>query len=309
VAEYNPQQMEAKWQSAGLKRASFETDVDPAKPKYYAAGNAAVPSARSHGHMPTTPLATCGARKAHAWLQRPASHGLGRFRLARRKRRHQEQTRTRARDQQQHANFSASCAVSAQLTTGGANFHLRAGNTIAGTNGFSCACSSAASPPQEESCQLVPEVLHRAGQRAGRKRRLLRRHEDTLVESAKSSMVPEDHHYAEQLLDDLKQLEGGCPERSSPCSATRIGKSIGARVKFAVGRCCRRRTHRSLHHAHRYHLRRQRHHPRAHASTDATLIAGSPQEKDAQVKLAQMRQTSVKAEDSPRRKDRHFTGR
>jgi leucyl-tRNA synthetase len=40
--------------------------------------------------------------------------------------------------------------------------------------------------------------------------------------------------YADQLLDDMKQLEGGWPERVLTMQRNWIGKSIGARVNFAV---------------------------------------------------------------------------
>ena len=40
--------------------------------------------------------------------------------------------------------------------------------------------------------------------------------------------------YADQLLDDLKLLEGGWPERVITMQRNWIGKSTGAKVKFAV---------------------------------------------------------------------------
>src|SRR5246500_5615099 len=61
------------------------------------------------------------------------------------------------------------------------------------------------------------------------------RHEDTLVESREiEQWFLKTTHYAEQLLDDLKELEGGWPERVITMQRNWIGKSIGARVKFAV---------------------------------------------------------------------------
>jgi len=42
-------------------------------------------------------------------------------------------------------------------------------------------------------------------------------------------MVSEDHAYADQLLDDLKQLEGGWPDRVITMQRNWIGKSQGAR--------------------------------------------------------------------------------
>src|SRR5467141_4726400 len=61
------------------------------------------------------------------------------------------------------------------------------------------------------------------------------RHEDTLVESREiEQWFLKTTAYAEQLLDDLKQLEGGWPERVILMQRNWIGKSQGAKVKFAV---------------------------------------------------------------------------
>jgi len=61
------------------------------------------------------------------------------------------------------------------------------------------------------------------------------RHEDTLVESREiEQWFLKTTAYAEQLLDDLKQLEGGWPERVILMQRNWIGKSQGAKVRFAV---------------------------------------------------------------------------
>jgi len=61
------------------------------------------------------------------------------------------------------------------------------------------------------------------------------RHEDTLVEAKEiSQWFLKTTAYSEQLLDDLKSLEGGWPERVITMQRNWIGKSRGARVKFAV---------------------------------------------------------------------------
>jgi leucyl-tRNA synthetase len=61
------------------------------------------------------------------------------------------------------------------------------------------------------------------------------RHEDTRVEIRElDQWFFRITQYSDQLLDDMKQLEGGWPERVLTMQRNWIGKSIGARVKFAV---------------------------------------------------------------------------
>src|SRR5258708_289764 len=137
------------------------------------------------------------------------------------------------------------------------------------------------------------------------------RHEDTLVESREiEQWFLKTTHYAEQLLDDLKQLEGRWPERVITMQRNWIGKSIGARVKFPVADVAGVEpievfTTRidTIYGASAIILAPT--HPLVQR-----LITGSPQQKDAEVKLAQMRQASVKAEDiATAEKIGFFTGR
>src|SRR6202008_5074940 len=61
------------------------------------------------------------------------------------------------------------------------------------------------------------------------------RHEDTLVESREiEQWFLKTTAYAEQLLDDLKELEGGWPERVILMQKNWIGKSPGAKFKFTI---------------------------------------------------------------------------
>jgi leucyl-tRNA synthetase len=61
------------------------------------------------------------------------------------------------------------------------------------------------------------------------------RHEDTLVEVRElEQWFLRTTAYAEQLIDDLKMLEGQWPDRVITMQRNWIGKSVGARVRFAV---------------------------------------------------------------------------
>src|SRR5258707_2743416 len=59
------------------------------------------------------------------------------------------------------------------------------------------------------------------------------RHEDTLVEAlAIQHWVLKTTHYADQLLEDLKELEGALPDRVITMQRNWIRKSLCARVRF-----------------------------------------------------------------------------
>jgi leucyl-tRNA synthetase len=61
------------------------------------------------------------------------------------------------------------------------------------------------------------------------------RHEDTPVEAREMSQwFLKTTAYSEQLLDDLKTLQGGWPDRVIAMQENWIGKSVGAKVWFAV---------------------------------------------------------------------------
>ena len=61
------------------------------------------------------------------------------------------------------------------------------------------------------------------------------RHETTLVEVRElEQWFFRITQYSDELLEDMKQLEDGWPERVLAMQRNWIGKSQGARVKFAV---------------------------------------------------------------------------
>ncbi len=137
------------------------------------------------------------------------------------------------------------------------------------------------------------------------------RHEDTLVESREiEQWFLKTTAYADQLLDDLKQLEGGWPERVILMQRNWIGKSQGAKVKFAVADVADAEpievfTTRidTIYGATAVIL------APAHPLVQK-LVSGSPVRAEAETKLAKMRQTSVKTEElATMEKEGFFTGR
>jgi leucyl-tRNA synthetase len=143
------------------------------------------------------------------------------------------------------------------------------------------------------------------------------RHEDTLVESREiEQWFLRTTAYADQLLDDLKELEGKWPERVILMQRNWIGKSDGAKVKFAVmgvkgAKPIEIFTTRidTIYGATAIIL------APGHPAVDKLLIAhkkgkARPELKAKLKKLDKMRRTSVKTEDlATMKKEGFFTGR
>ena len=137
------------------------------------------------------------------------------------------------------------------------------------------------------------------------------RHEDTRVEARDiEQWFLRTTAYAEQLLEDLKELEGGWPERVITMQRNWIGKSVGARVNFDIA---------DVAGAGKIEIFTTRidtiygasaiilapNHPLV-----LKLIAGLRNQGELEGKLAEMKRSSVKMEDiATAEKDGFFTGR
>ena len=314
MAEYNPQQIEAKWQKRWAEARVFETEVDPAKPKYYVLEMLPYPSGTLHmGHMRNYTIGDVVARvKRMRGFNVLHPMGWDAFGLPAENAAIQNKTHPRtwtnnniAEFQRVLRRFGFSYDWRREISTCEPEYYrwnqwffLRMLE-----RGLAYRKKSRVNWCPKCCTVLANEQVVNGG--------YCWRHEDTLVESREiEQWFLKTTHYAEQLLSDLKELEGGWPERVITMQRNWIGKSIGARVKFPVADVAGVEpievfTTRidTIYGATAIILAPT--HPLAQK-----LIAGSPQEKDAQGKLARMRQTSVKAEDlATAEKIGFFTGR
>jgi leucyl-tRNA synthetase len=314
VAEYNPQQIEAKWQKRWAEERVFETESDPAKPKYYVLEMLPYPSGTMHmGHMRNYTIGDVVARvKRMRGFNVLHPMGWDAFGLPAENAAIQNKTHPRiwtnnniAEFQRVLRRFGFSYDWRREISTCDPKYYrwnqwffLRMLE-----RGLAYRKKSRVNWCPKCCTVLANEQVLPGG--------YCWRHEDTLVESREiEQWFLKTTRYAEQLLDDLKELEGGWPERVITMQRNWIGKSIGARVRFAVADVAGVQpievfTTRidTIYGASAIIL------APAHPLVQK-LIAGSPQQKDAEAKLARMRHTSVKAEDvATAEKEGFFTGR
>jgi leucyl-tRNA synthetase len=314
VAEYNPQEIEAKWQKRWAEARVFETEADPAKPKYYVLEMLPYPSGTMHmGHMRNYTIGDVVARvKRMRGFNVLHPMGWDAFGLPAENAAIQNKTHPRTWTNNNIAEFQSvlrrfgfSYDWRREISTCDPQYYrwnqwffLRMFD-----RGLAYRKKSRVNWCPKCCTVLANEQVINGG--------YCWRHEDTLVETREiEQWFLKTTAYADQLLDDLKELEGGWPERVITMQRNWIGKSIGARVKFAVADV------RGVEPIEVFTTRIDTIYGATAIILAPThplvqkLIAGSPQQKDAEAKLAQMRQASVKAEDlATAEKIGFFTGR
>jgi len=313
VAEYDPQQIEAKWQTRWAEGRVFETEADPAKPKYYALEMLPYPSGTMHmGHMRNYTIGDVVARvKRMRGFNVLHPMGWDAFGLPAENAAIQNKTHPRvwtnnniAEFQRVLRRFGFSYDWRREISTCDPKYYrwnqwffLRMLE-----RGLAYRKKSRVNWCPKCCTVLANEQVINGG--------YCWRHEDTLVESREiEQWFLKTTQYAEQLLDDLKELEGGWPERVITMQRNWIGKSIGARVRFAVSDVAGIApievfTTRidTIYGASAIIL------APAHPLVQK-LIAGSPRQKDVEATLARIRQSSVKTEDvATAEKEGFFTG-
>jgi len=311
---YDPQKIEAKWQKRWADARVFESEVDPSKPKYYVLEMLPYPSGTLHmGHMRNYTIGDVVARvKRMRGFNVLHPMGWDAFGLPAENAAIQNNTHPRmwtnkniAEFQRVLRRFGFSYDWRREISTCEPEYYrwnqwffLRMLE-----RGLAYRKKSRVNWCPKCCTVLANEQVINGG--------YCWRHEDTLVESREiEQWFLKTTAYAEQLLDDLKQLEGGWPERVILMQRNWIGKSQGAKVKFAVADVAGAEpievfTTRidTIYAATAVILAPA--HPLA-----SKLLDGSPVRREAEPKLAKMRQASVKTEDlATMEKEGFFTGR
>jgi len=311
---YDPQKIEMKWQKRWAEARVFDSDVDPSKPKYYVLEMLPYPSGTMHmGHMRNYAIGDVVARvKRMRGFNVLHPMGWDAFGLPAENAAIKNNTHPRewtnkniAEFQRVLRRFGFSYDWRRELSTCEPEYYrwnqwffLRMLE-----RGLAYRKKSRVNWCPKCCTVLANEQVLTGG--------YCWRHEHTLVESREiEQWFLKTTAYADQLLDDLKELEGGWPERVILMQRNWIGKSQGAKVKIAVADLAGAEpieifTTRidTIYGAMAVIL------APAHPLV-SKMLNDSPARAEAEPKLAKMRQTSVKTEElATMEKEGFFTGR
>jgi leucyl-tRNA synthetase len=312
-AGYDPQKVEAKWQKRWEDARVFESDADPSKPKYYVLEMLPYPSGTLHmGHMRNYTIGDVVARvKRMRGFNVMHPMGWDAFGLPAENAAIKNNTHPRTwtnknieEFQKTLRRFGFSYDWRREISTCEPEYYKW-------NQWFFLRMLERGIAYKKKSrvnwCPKCCTVLANEQVVNG----YCWRHEDTLVETREiEQWFLRTTAYSDQLLDDLKQLEGGWPERVITMQRNWIGKSEGARVRFAIA---------DLPNSGEIEVFTTRidtiygatalilapNHPLL-----AKLLDGSPVRDQAEKKLAQIKLMSVKTEDlATAEKEGFFTGR
>jgi leucyl-tRNA synthetase len=237
VPEYDPQTIELKWQRIWEKQGAFRAEADPARPKYYALEMLPYPSGTLHmGHMRNYTIGDVVARyKRMRGFNVIHPIGWDSFGLPAENAAIQHGTHPRVWT---NANIAEMKKVCVRF-------------------GFSYDWGCEISTCEPEYYRWNQWFFLRMLERGLAYRKLSRvnwcpqcqtvlaneqvvdgccwRHEDTRVEAREiEQWFLKTTAYTDALLDDMVELEAGWPERVLTMQRNWIGKSRGAKVRFAV---------------------------------------------------------------------------
>ena len=311
---YDPQKIEAKWQKRWAEARVFESEADPSKPKYYALEMLPYPSGTLHmGHMRNYTIGDVVARvKRMRGFNVLHPMGWDAFGLPAENAAIKNKTHPRtwtnnniAEFQRVLRRFGFSYDWRREISTCEPEYY-RWNQWF-----FRRMLERGIAYKKKSRVNWCPKCCTVLANEQVVNGGYCWRHEDTLVESREiEQWFLKTTAYSDQLLDDLKELEGGWPERVILMQKNWIGKSQGAKVKFEVAEATGAGaivvfTTRidTIYGATAIILAPG--HPQV-----TKLLEGSPARAEAEAKLAKMRQTSVKAEDlATMEKEGFFTGR
>jgi leucyl-tRNA synthetase len=347
VGDYRPQEIDAKWQKRWEENRVFESEADPGRPKYYVLEMLPYPSGTLHmGHMRNYTIGDVVARvKRMRGFNVLHPMGWDSFGLPAENAAIKNHTHPRiwtnnniAEFQKALRRFGFSYDWRREISTCEPEYYkwnqwffLRMLE-----RGLAYKKKSRVNWCPRCCTVLANEQVVNGG--------YCWRHVDTLVEAREiEQWFLKTTAYAEQLLEDLKLLEGGWPERVITMQRNWIGKSVGAKVWFDVdwGEGAQTRSgiadkryqiSGSEEGAGRAKARRLHEEGRERIEVFTTridtvygvsaiilapnhalvesLIAGTAGQAASEAKLAQMKQSSVKMEDiATAEKDGFFTGR
>ena len=312
MGDYNPQAIESKWQQRWEQNHVFESEANPQKPKYYALEMLPYPSGTLHmGHMRNYTIGDVVARvKRMRGFNVLHPMGWDAFGLPAENAAIKNHTHPRewtnkniAEFQRVLRRFGFSYDWRREISTCEPQYYrwnqwffLRMLE-----RGIAYKKKSRVNWCPKCCTVLANEQVVNGG--------YCWRHEDTLVEARDiEQWFLKTTAYADQLLDDLKLLEGSWPDRVIAMQRNWIGKSIGAKIFFDVSGLAEKIeifTTRidTIYGASAIILAPT--HPLVEK-----LIAGAGNHADLQAKLTLMKQSSVKTEDvATAEKDGFFTGR
>jgi leucyl-tRNA synthetase len=310
---YDPQAIEAKWQKRWAEARVFEVEANPGKPKYYVLEMLPYPSGTMHmGHMRNYAIGDVVARvKRMRGFNVLHPMGWDAFGLPAENAAIQNKTHPRTwtnnnitEFQRTLHRFGFSYDWRREISTCEPEYYRW-------NQWFFLRMLERGLAYRKKSrvnwCPKCQTVLANEQVVNG----YCWRHEDTLVETRElEQWFLKTTAYADQLLDDLETVKEGWPERVVAMQTNWIGKSPGAKVKFAVADVP------GLDPIEIFTTRIDTifgatalilapNHPLV-----GRLLEGSPERAAAEPKLAAMRQASVKAEDlATAEKVGFFTGR
>ncbi|HET7108964.1 MAG TPA: leucine--tRNA ligase [Candidatus Acidoferrum sp.] len=333
VGDYKPQEIERKWQKRWEEHRVFETEADPKKPKYYVLEMLPYPSGTMHmGHMRNYTIGDVVARvKRMRGFNVLHPMGWDAFGLPAENAAIKNHTHPRVwtnknigEFQRTLRRFGFSYDWRREISTCEPEYYrwnqwffLRMLE-----RGIAYKKKSRVNWCPKCCTVLANEQVVNGG--------FCWRHEDTRVEAREiEQWFLKTTAYSEQLLEDLKQLDGGWPDRVIAMQRNWIGKSVGAKVWFEVEGGVEKGFTTEVAEGPQSSQRRADcakieifttridtiygasaivlapTHPLV-----AGLIAGTPEQAKNEKKLAEMKVSSVKTEDiATAEKDGFFTGR